>query len=287
MRSRTDLAIDEHERVSGSIPGVKKEELSFENVRITRITVENAEGAEAIGKPVGRYITVETESFGRFSDMTDARQAAVTGELSRLLPPDGAVLVAGLGNTEITPDAVGPRSVGMILATRHLSGELTRKVGLGDLRAVSALSPGVLGKTGIETGELLFGVVRQIAPAAVIVIDALASNSLSRLGRTVQITDTGIIPGSGVGNARREISRNTLGVPVIAVGVPTVVDAVTLARDVFKGDEECLQDGTADMMVTPREIDTVVENAAALIALSVNRSLHPAIPAEELMALVG
>lgn len=287
MRSRTDLAIDEHERVSGSIPGVKKEELSFENVKITRITVENSEGAEAIGKPVGRYITVETESFGRFSDMTDARQAAVTGELSRLLPPDGAVLVAGLGNTEITPDAVGPRSVGMILATRHLSGELTRKVGLGDLRAVSALSPGVLGKTGIETGELLFGVVRQIAPAAVIVIDALASNSLSRLGRTVQITDTGIIPGSGVGNARREISRKTLGVPVIAVGVPTVVDAVTLARDVFKGEEDPSQNGTADMMVTPREIDTVVENAAALIALSVNRALHPAIPAEELMALVG
>ena len=144
----------------------------------------------------------------------------------------------------------------------------------------------MLGKTGIETGELLCGLVRQISPAAVVVVDALASTSLQRLGRTVQITDTGIVPGSGVGNARREISQKTLGVPVIAVGVPTVVDAATMTLE-LTGQEVQQGHHSAGMMVTPREIDTMIQNAAKLVALSLNRALHPTVSTEDLMALVG
>lgn len=285
MAYRTDLALDEAERIETPPTGVKKEEISFDGVRITRIEVCDEEGAAALHKPVGHYVTVQTGRMIAGGEPGSAAQTAVTGEVERLLPQTGAVLVAGLGNPEITPDALGPAVAGKILASRHLSGEMTRNLGLGDLRPVCAISTGVLGKTGMETGELLRGVVEQIRPAAVIAVDALASSSLSRLGCTVQISDAGIIPGSGVGNARRELSEKTLGVPVIAVGVPTVVDAATMAEDLtgqqVRGEE------AARMMVTPREIDTVVISAARLVALSLNRALHPTVLPEDLMTLVG
>lgn len=285
MAYRTDLALDEAERIATPPAGVKKEELSFDGVRITRIEVCDEEGAAALHKPMGHYITVQTGRLTAAAEPGGAAQTAVTGEVGRLLPQTGAVLVAGLGNPEITPDALGPAVAGKILASRHLSGELTRNLGLGDLRPVCAISTGVLGKTGMETGELLRGVVEQIRPAAVIAVDALASSSLSRLGCTVQISDAGIVPGSGVGNARRELSEKTLGVPVIAVGVPTVVDAATMAEDLTG--RQAREDAAARMMVTPREIDTVVISAARLVALSLNRALHPGVSPEDLTALVG
>ena len=197
-------------------------ELTVGDAKVTRIKVTNRAGEKALGKPVGSYITIEVPRLTDDAALDDDFLSCVKNELSRLLPGDGPVFVCGVGNTEITPDALGPHTAAGVLATRHISGELARSVGLGDLRPVSVLSPGVLGQTGIETGEILLGIVEKVKPGAVIVIDALASRKLSRLGCTVQMSDTGISPGAGVGNARKEISRDTLGVSVISVGVPIV-----------------------------------------------------------------
>ena len=238
--------------------------------------------------PQGRYITVEVPAFRRNALEPDETADVIADELRALLPQEGAVLVAGLGNSEITPDALGPKFASQVLATRHISRELAESAGLGDLRPVVSLTPGVLGKTGIETGELLRGVVESVRPAAVLTVDALAARRLSRLGCTVQMSDTGVTPGAGVGNARAELSRNSLGVPVIAVGVPTVVDAATLVQDLTQSPPEdvFLQEG-ADMMITPREIDLVIERAARLLALAVNRALQPHLSAREILLLVS
>lgn len=286
---RTDLAAEECERYQTLPKGVTQKIMDVGRARITRVTVDTDEGAEMLNKPKGVYITVETGVFSHVADYDDGRQAAVSGELARLLPKEGTVLIAGLGNTDITPDALGVKVAHKILATRHLDGELTENLGLGDLRSVAAVATGVLGKTGIETGEILKGIVERIKPSVVIAVDALAAHSLSRLGNTVQISDAGIIPGSGVGNARQELSQKFLGVPVIAIGVPTVVDGKTLVMDLTEGKERDIQESISPsaqhMMVTPREIDVVVENAADLVALSINRALHPHIKMEDMLTL--
>ena len=196
------------------------------------------------------------------------------------------MLVAGIGNKDITPDALGPRCAEGIFSTRHITSELAEEIGLDFLNPVCSLATGVLGQTGIETGEIIKSVADAIKPKAVIVIDALAAAGLERLGRTVQITDTGITPGSGVGNKRAEISKNTLGVPVIAIGVPTVVDAVTLAR-AMTGNKTATESSEAqNMMVTPREIDVMIERAAKLISLCVNCALQPETDPELLLSVV-
>ncbi|MGN1080608.1 MAG: GPR endopeptidase [Acutalibacteraceae bacterium] len=291
MNSRTDLAVEECERFDGLPDGVSKDEIDVGKARVTRVSVNTKQAEEKIGKPIGKYITIETEPFSGVSDYDDGRQAAISKELSDLLPKEGMVLIAGLGNTDITPDAFGAMVASKILATRHLDGEITKSVGLGELRPVAAVSTGVMGKTGIESGELLKGIVDNIHPAAVIAVDALASKSLSRLGCTVQISDAGIIPGSGVGNSRKELNSESIGVPVIAVGVPTVVDGATLVRDLVEdaGDEleEKISPKGKKMMVTPREIDVMVQNAADLVALSINRALHPHISTEDMLTLVS
>jgi spore protease len=287
MNIRTDLALECRELMAEQCEGVDSEELTVGEAKITRITVKNAAGEQAIGKPMGSYITIEVPPFSDESVSDDTRRSAVTVELSRLLPKEGPILIAGLGNSDITPDALGPKTVAGIFATRHISEELSRSLGLGRLRSVSVIEPGVLGKTGMETAEIIKGLVTQVGPSAVIVIDALASRRLARLGCTVQISDTGIVPGSGVGNRRNEISRNTLGVPVIAMGVPTVVDATTLVQDLSPHCQaEDFDQKGGEMMVTPREIDTVIQHAADLMALSINCALHPHLSAEYLMALV-
>ena len=288
MKIRTDLALEMKEMAAEDCEGVQSEEISVGQAKITRITVAGEKGEQIVGKPQGTYITIEVPPFSDESAADDTRRSAVTVELNRILPKEGPILVAGLGNADITPDALGPKTVEGILATRHISKELARSLGLGELRPVSVISPGVLGKTGIETAEIIKGVVGEVNPSAVIVIDALASRRLSRLGCTVQIADTGITPGSGVGNARSEITKDSLGVPVIAMGVPTVVDAATLANDLLGGEENGQTDlvGQTEMMVTPKEIDTVITHAADLVALSINCALHPHISPEILMALV-
>ena len=292
---RSDLALERKELLRDECTGVSSEENHFGDIKITRITVENDEGARRIGKPCGTYTTIELPCISQQSENDEDARTALSVELSRLLPKDGPVLVAGLGNSDITPDALGPKTIEKILATRHISGELSRSIGLGELRPVAAVSPGVLGKTGIETAEILSGIVGRVCPSAVIVIDALASRRLERLGKTVQISNTGIAPGSGVGNRRIEISAASLGVPVISMGVPTVVDALTLAHDILLDDDDKddkseksgakVFPSAAEMMVTPREIDTVISGAAQLMALGINCTLHPHLTPEELLLL--
>ena len=212
-------------------------------------------------------------------------------ELRALLPPKGTVLVAGLGNEDITPDALGPECMNLLLATRHISSEFAESLGLGSLRSVAGIVPGVLGKTGIETVEIISGVVKKISPCCVIVIDALAARNVARLGTTVQIADSGVSPGSGVGNSRKAINIDTLGVPVIAVGVPTVVDALTMAFDVFeKADIPVPSDDFTEhrqMMVTPKEIDSLIDKAAHLIAMGINLALQTELTAADITEIVG
>jgi len=289
---RTDLALEQHENLVGEIKGVSKEELTLGKAKITKIGVLDEEGEKAIGKPKGNYITIEVEPFSQSQDYGDGRQEAISQEIANMLPKEGTILIAGIGNSDITPDALGPKTARGILATRHISKEFAQSLGLGELRSVATISTGVLGKTGMETAEILKGIVENIKPSAVIVIDALASRSLSRLGCTVQISDTGISPGSGVGNSRSEISEKTLGVPVIAIGVPTVVDAVTLASDIMNSEgnnevNEKISPRGEQMMVTPRDVDLMINNASSLVSLSINRALHPHISNEDMLTLVS
>lgn len=290
MDFRTDLALEKQEALCGALPpGVTSTCAETAGLRITRITVQSEEGAEALGKPCGQYITVETPPFKRHADVSDEAVEAIAEALRTLLPPEGTVLVAGLGNAEITPDALGPKFSARILATRHIRRELAQSAGLGDLRPVVSVTPGVLGKTGIETGELLRGAVQTVSPSALVTVDALAARRLSRLGCTIQMADTGVTPGSGVGNARAALTREELGVPVIALGVPTVVDAATLVHDLTANDdgEDVLLREGADMMITPREIDLVIERAAGLLSLAVNKALQPHLSVQDILMLVS
>ena len=288
MNARTDLAIEKDSFISGNRPkGIRRKIFETEKTKVTKISVLDKEAAEVIGKPVGEYITVELDEFSYDTELLDDRMKSISTQILSLLPKgDGTVLVAGIGNKDITPDALGPRCAEGIFSTRHITSELAEEIGLDFLNPVCSLATGVLGQTGIETGERIKSVADAIKPKAVIVIDALAAAGLERLGRTVQITDTGITPGSGVGNKRAEISKNTLGVPVIAIGVPTVVDAVTLAR-AMTGNKTATENAEAqNMMVTPREIDVMIERAAKLIALCVNCALQPETDPELLLSVV-
>ena len=288
MNARTDLAIEKDSFISGDRPkGIRRKIFETEKTKVTKISVLDKEAAEAMGKPVGEYRTVELDEFSYDTELLDDRMKSISKQISSLLPKgDGTVLVAGIGNKDITPDALGPRCAEGIFSTRHITSELAEEIGLDFLNPVCSLATGVLGQTGIETGEIIKSVADAIKPKAVIVIDALAAAGLERLGRTVQITDTGITPGSGVGNKRAEISKNTLGVPVIAIGVPTVVDAVTLAKD-MTGNKTATESAEAqNMMVTPREIDVMIERAAKLISLCVNCALQPETDPELLLSVV-
>lgn len=287
MDLRTDLALEQHEINGKNEPyGTEKTEAAHGNARITQIKITNENGEKALKRKKGTYITVELPGFGNNADIFSDGMQAVATELKKLLPAKGLILVAGLGNEQITPDAFGPKCASLIFSTRHIGKELQKSLGFEHLRPVARIAPGVLGQNGIETGEILAGIIRQISPAAVITVDALASRSLSRLGCTVQICNTGITPGSGVGNARAEISKDTMGVPVIAVGVPTVVDAATLAYD-LTGQEQKLGKNGEKMMVTPREIDLITERASKLVATAINSALQPDMNPEELYTLVS
>ena len=287
MDLRTDLALEQHEINGKNEPyGTEKTEAAHGSARITQIKITNENGEKALRRKKGTYITVELPGFGNNADTFGEGMQAVATELKKLLPAKGLILVAGLGNEQITPDAFGPKCASLIFSTRHIGKELQKSLGFEQLRPVARIAPGVLGQNGIETGEILAGIIRQISPAAVITVDALASRSLSRLGCTVQICNTGITPGSGVGNARAEISKDTMGVPVIAVGVPTVVDAATLAYD-LTGQEQKLGKNGEKMMVTPREIDLITERASKLVATAINSALQPDMNPEELYTLVS
>lgn len=275
---RTDLALEAKalwEKSAGEtteLSGVKARERESEGLSVTQVDILDEQGQAALGKPIGRYVTVELPRFDR--DRT--RPARVLAqELRALLHGDEekSVLVVGLGNRAVTPDALGPRTTDGLFLTRHLIANLPAQ--FGACREVSAVAPGVLATTGVETLELVRGAVSHVKPELVIAVDALAAGSMERLCRTVQLSDTGIVPGSGVGNRRAGFSEETLGVPVFSVGVPTVVDASALCESAEER-----------MIVTPRDIDAKVAWLGSLLADALNAALHPKFSQEELAQFV-
>ena len=284
MNFRTDIALERHALLgSENINGIKKETREYENALVNEIRITSKEGERAIGKPCGRYITIEVPSFSHDSQLLDGRLSALITEIKSVLPNDGCIMAAGLGNDEITADALGPMCASMIFATRHITEELKKDIGMPHLRSVCAVTPGVLGKTGMETSEIIKGLAQKVKPSAVIAIDALAAMKLSRLASTVQISTTGISPGSGVGNRRTEISEKTIGIPVISIGIPTVISAKNIAD---KTDSKTDGGDFYEMIVCPRESDIIVNRGAKLIALAINCALQSDISAEEMLTLM-
>lgn len=283
-----DLAVECSE-VRGTPEGVEVKKGEGEGCRIHVITVTTEEAAQKLGKPVGKYVTIEFDEEPGDNESLLALSKEVAKQLSNMLPKEGDILFCGLGNRNITPDALGPIAAEKVLATRHLPKDIPELKGL---RPVSVFSAGVLSQTGIETAELLSGVVDRTKPAAVVTADALAARRLSRLSRTVQISDTGIAPGSGVGNTRTAIDEKTLGCPVISIGVPLVVDGATLACDLFNIEEQNreetrkqLPESAERMMVTSQEIDRTVSAVGRLIALAFNLAVQPSMDPETLLEM--
>lgn len=264
MAVRTDLALEaktlweESAGETTKLEGVRARTRQRGGTEITELDILDERGEKALGKPAGRYLTMELPRYDR-----DIRKPAevLAQELRDLLRDDkGSVLVVGLGNRAVTPDALGPQTVSRLFLTRHLIENLPAQ--FGACRCVCALTPGVLATTGIETLEVVRGAIEHVKPTAVLAIDALAAGSMERLCRTVQLTNTGIVPGSGVGNRRAAFDRESLGVPVYSLGVPTVVDAT---------------DGQAEaqLIVTPRDIDAQIRFFSGVLAGGVNLALHP------------
>ena len=287
MQLRTDLALEAvaDKPLSEKDVTLRSEQLG--GVRLTYLHIRSAHGAAELQKPEGRYVTMELPPLSD-SDRELEEYAALLGrELARMLPPEGTVLVVGLGNEAITPDAIGPQTARLVLATRHIEGEFARATGLQDLRPTAVFASGVRGKTGVESAEAVRGICSEVRPVAVVAVDALASKSVERLGCTVQLSDGGIAPGSGVGNECRALNSATLGIPVIAMEVPTVVDALTLVADIagFECARECALPQERCMMVTPREIDLIVRRAARLMAMAIHSALQPSYSPLELMTV--
>lgn len=283
MEIRTDLALERATRI-GPCSGIRSVTRG-QAFRITEITIDSDEAGMPIGRGRGRYVTLESAHLHHSTPQLRAQTEELADELRRFLPEKGAVLAVGLGNADITPDALGPSAAGRILATRHLRRELADHAPetdfLRSLRPVSVLANGVLGQTGIETAELIGAVQHTVHAACAVAVDALACSDVSRLGTTVQISDAGISPGSGVENRRAELSMRTLGLPVIAIGVPTVVDLQTIIGQAGGHMPKELP----NMMVTPRNIDELIHHAARLIADALNLALHPQLDYEDAAGL--
>ncbi len=287
---RTDLAIEAHQLWQESagettrLSGVKAEEDRVEGFSCNRVTILDEAGAAALGKPRGRYVTLELDGLLRREEGAFDRAVKAVAHLLRpMLPREGEALVVGLGNRAITPDLVGPLAVDHTLVTRPLVSRLREH--FGHLRPVAALAAGVLATTGVESGQLVQAVAGQLRPACVIAIDALASRAVDRLCRTVQLSDTGIVPGSGVGNHRMALNAESLGVPVVAVGVPTVVEASTLMMDLLGREDDAGLPG-GDLFVTPREVDSRVADLSKVIGYGVSLALNPELGVDDLVMLM-
>ena len=303
---RTDLALERRDIYQKNnklkeIDGIEStEEEINENIKVSRVKITNQNGEKAIGKPIGNYITIDVKKLKVATDEDIQKTAeTLTNELKKIIDihidKQGELLIVGLGNIYVTPDSLGPKVINEIDVTRHIVKYLPQYVEEGT-RIVSAISPGVLGTTGIETVEILKGIVDNINPKLIVVIDALASRSIERISSTIQISDTGIVPGAGVGNTRQEISQASLGVPVIAIGIPTVVELATLVSDgidifidrlqekaesneylnklqqddKYEEVKEALNVGEYNMIVTPKEIDDLIENMKDIVARGIN-----------------
>ncbi|MBE6767043.1 MAG: GPR endopeptidase [Ruminococcaceae bacterium] len=269
---RTDLAIENLD-FSSDIEGLAVSETEIGDIKITAAEIKSDSAAERLGRAKGRYITLETGDIASELFPISKTAEVLAKELRSLMGEAESALVIGLGNTDITPDALGPMAADRVLATRHLSSEIKDKTGLSRLRSVSVLSPGVLGQTGMESAEVIKAICREIEPDIVIAIDALAAADIERLGKTVQLSDAGISPGSGVGNRRRELGEGTLGRRVIAIGIPTVADSSCFG-------------GSCGYIVTPREIDMLISRAGELISTALNFALQPEIDRDILLSLV-
>ena len=306
---RTDLALERNEiyknknNIASNIDGVEVESESKENIEISRVKIINENGSKALAKPMGNYITLDVKKIKLLDDEKIQEVAEVLSEELRSIiikhvKECDSILVVGLGNRYVTPDALGPKVIPEIEVTRH-NLEYMPSAMPKDTRPVSAISPGVLGITGIETMEILKGIVDNIKPKMLIVIDALASRSIERISSSIQIADTGIVPGAGVNNTRKEISKNTLGIPVIAIGIPTVVDLASITnecidlfieslqekamsnsylnelkeKDNYNEIKEALIPKDYNMIVTPKEIDELIENMSKIVSKGINMAL--------------
>lgn len=296
FQKRTDLALEARELWQESaertsrLSGVKATKTRQEGYPVTRVDILDHRGEEALGKPQGCYLTIDLTTFWqRKADFFERAVRAVGGQLKQLLPAEGSVLVIGLGNDAMTPDAVGPLSLESVLVTRHLISAMPRQ--FAGFRPVAVFRTGVLGTTGVESAEAVRGLVEQVQPSLVIAVDALASRRMGRVCATVQLSDTGIVPGSGVGNHRSALNAETLGVPVFALGVPTVVDAATLAADLLEEsgveqvDEARLRDN-GSFMVTTRDIDQQVRDLSKVVGYGINWALQD-LEIEEINALLS
>lgn len=318
-RIRTDLAIEAREFYNkqenkSDIPGVLVDVEKQEDITVTRVKVVEDVGARVIGKPKGNYITIEVPKLrDNDKELQDEVGKTLAKEVASIvkLNDQSVILVVGLGNWNVTPDALGPRVVEHLLVTRHIKEYVPDQIDEG-VRSVCAVAPGVLGITGIETSEIIRGIVDRVKPDLVIAIDALASRKMERVSTTIQLADTGINPGSGVGNNRKELSLESMGVPVVAVGVPTVVDAATMASDTidmvvdslieespkngefynmlkdmdrtekYKLINEVISPYVGNLMVTPKEIDRLIDDVAIVIANGLNLALHPSIGPDDI-----
>ncbi|OPF50500.1 GPR endopeptidase [Clostridium baratii] len=318
LNFRTDLAIEAKEHYAkehkNEIDGVIAEEETINNSKVTKVKIESEEGAKKLGKPIGNYITIDIPEHTVYDgELMDDLSKAVGISLKDLvgLSEDKLVLVVGLGNRKVTPDALGPKVVDKIMITRHLKEVMPDTID-DSIRPVCAIAPGVLGITGIETGEVIKALVDKIKPDMVICIDALASRRIQRVNRTIQISDTGISPGAGVNNHRMKINEETLGIKVIAIGVPTVVDAATIANDsidlvidelinqseegsdfykmiknIDKNEKstlikELLNPYVGDLMVTPKEVDLVIDSLSKIISNAINIAIQPNLEMEDI-----
>ncbi|GLG00320.1 germination protease [Alicyclobacillus hesperidum subsp. aegles] len=313
---RTDLAMEAHELASrqGTVHGVEESREEHEGIVVTRVRVRTQAAQRRLGKRKGTYITLDVPGLRhRDLDLQERVTRVLADELKHLLdlPPSSTILVIGLGNEHVTADALGPMVVNKLFVTRHLFEYMPHVLGDGKgYRSIAAVSPGVLGLTGIETSEIVRGIVERVRPDAVIAVDALASRSLSRVNATIQLSDAGIQPGAGVGNNRRALDKESLGVPVIAIGVPTVVEAATIAGDAIElvlnqlreqvpGNaatalfdqlssmekwhlvKEVLEPIENNLVVTPKEVDDFMDNVAYIVAKGLNVALHPAMTFED------
>ena len=292
---RTDMA-DERVKIckeEGKVEGISAEDINVnDKIKVTKVKVLNEEGKEKIGKEIGTYITIEVKNIEIISkDELEKVSKVMSQQIKELIKPYKSILVVGLGNIDTTVDSIGPKVIKDLEITRHLkkyAPELVKE----NAKEISGIAPGVLGTTGIETGEILKGIVEKIKPEAIIAIDALISRDISRLFKTIQISNTGITPGAGVGNKRKEISINTMGVPVIAIGVPTLVEAATIVADSidlianqfdefkelksatkeekYRLIKAVLEPSKFNLAVTPKEVDDLVENMKLIIAHGIN-----------------
>lgn len=286
---RTDLAIELKEVYSQNLDGVVVEETTIGSLKISKVDIQTIKAGDRFGKPVGIYYTIDVPAFKNSISINNNELDIISQRIESFLPrEDSLILVVGLGNRDITPDSLGPRTISKIISTRHVKEDINFVDQFEDLRSVAAIAPGVLGQTGIEISEIINSLVNKINPSCVIIIDALVSQDVSRLGSTIQISNSGISPGSGVMNTRKEISQNLIGVPVISIGIPTVVDATTLVGNILNTNiNKEVKNKIDPMIVTPKEIDNIIKNSSNILSLIINKALQKNLSVEDIQSLIS